>query len=167
MQAPSPFQSIIAYVRTTQEAAELLLHIDSLLTRLYTVEQEPFEKIAYASLDPQIAKAIHDEFISLHFSWSNSEEIKNFFNNLKETVQHHAVITLTLSYKPSNESITAFSNWTRTNIDSNTLLEINLDQEMIGGAVIVYKGNYLDLSIKKSLTDYFQKHKNEILKELI
>lgn len=167
MNTSSPFQPILAYVRTTQEAAELLLHIDSLLAKLYTIEREPFEKIAYASLDPQIAKTIHDVFSSLKLSWTNGEQIKDFFANLKQAIQRSAVITLTLAYKPSNEAIAAFSQWTRTNIHVNTLLEINRDQDLLGGAIVVYKGNYLDLSVKKRLDEYFQKHKGEILKELI
>jgi hypothetical protein len=163
----SPFQPIIAQVKTTNEAAELLLHIDTILARIYTLESQPFEKIAYASLDPQIAKVIHETFASFRLSWSHSEEVKNFFSNLKDAIRRCAVITITLAYKPSSESITALSLWTRTNIDANTLLEINLDHDLIGGAIVVYKGNYLDLSVKKSLNDYFQKHKSEILKELI
>lgn len=165
--AQTPLQSIFPFVRTTHQADELLMHIDAILAKLYTIEQQPFEKVAFASLDPQIAKAIHDTYLSYQLSWSNSEEIKNFFTTIKDTIKHLSVITLTIAYRPTNDGIESLSNWTRTNIYHNTLLEINVDQDLIGGAIIVFRGNYLDLSVKKKLDNYFTEHKGDILKELI
>jgi hypothetical protein len=162
----SIFQPIFAYVKTTHEADELLNHIETLLSRLYTQETKPFESIAYSILDPEIAKAIHEVFLSLHFSWSHPEEIKIFFTRLKDELKRFEVITLTLAFTPTSDAVTAFSNWTRSNISLTTLLEINIDHHLLGGAIIIYQGNYLDLSVRKKLDEYFQKHGNEILSRL-
>ena len=162
----SVFQPIFTYVRTTHEADELLNHIDTLLSRLYTQETKPFESVAYSILDPQIAKVIHVVFLELHFSWSHPEEIKMFFTNLKDEMKRFEVITLTLAFTPTSDAINAFSNWTRSNISLTTLLEINVDQHLLGGAIIIYQGNYLDLSVRKKLDEYFIKHGKDILEKV-
>lgn len=160
------FHPLFTYVRTTHEASELLTHIDILLSQYFKVQKDPFEKIAYEVLSPVIAQEIHKIFSGKNLSWSNPEEVKAFLTGLKATVQQCEVMTITVSYEPAGEDITAFANWSRTNFAQNILLEIHVDPAIIGGAVIIYKGNYIDHSLKKKLTDYFTKDRQMLLSKI-
>lgn len=162
----SYFDPVFAYIRTTEEAAELVNHIDLLLAKIYMTQKDPFEKIAYALLEPEIAKVIQDIFVKKQLSWSNAEEVKSFLTSLKSALKGFDVLTITLPYQPTSEDITAFSTWVKTNLGTTILLEVHIDQSLIGGAVIVYKGIYVDQTLQKKLDEYFIKHKDEIVSQI-
>ena len=164
---PQPiFQSIFRYVRTTHDAEELIGHIDTLLSHLYTIRKDSFDKLTFSVLDQWVAKAAVEVFATLHFNWNNPDDVKTFFTKLKEELQACEVLTLTLSHRPTPDEIDGYTSWARSNVHQNIIFEINVDQNLLGGAVIVYKGHYLDLSLRKQLDAYFQKYGEEILQNL-
>lgn len=159
----SIFFPIYQFVYTTHQADELFTHIDMLLNHLYSVQKDPFEKIAYGVLDPRIAQTIQQIFNARNLQWGNLEEVKTFLTGLKQDVRTFEVLTLTLSYQPTDQAIAGFTNWARTNLTPRILLEINLDPALIAGSVAIFRGHYIDLSLKKRLDEVFTTQKDNIL----
>lgn len=166
MNNQSLFQPILTYVRTTHEADELYLHIDTFLTQYYKVQKDPFDKLAYTYLDPAIAKTIQQIFDERKLSWQHFEEVKQFLTELKKCLTSCDVITLTLPNEPTNDDITGYVTWIRNNLEAFTIIETHVDPTILGGVVVIYKGHYIDQSIKKRLSEYFSNHAAEVLQKL-
>lgn len=162
----SIFQPIYQYILTTHQADELFVHIDTLFNHLYTIQKDPFDKIAYAVLEPQIAKQIQQIFQERNLQWSHLEEVKSFLVGLKHDIQSFEILTLTLSYQPGDQTIAGFANWARTNLAPRILLEISIDPSLIAGSVAVFRGHYIDVSLKKRLDEVFSKQKDNILHQI-
>ena len=166
LQQQSIFQPIYPYVLTTRQADELFVHIDNLLTHLYSAQNQSFEKIAYAVLDPQIAQSIQQIFNQRNLQWTNVEDVKSFLLDLKNNIRSFEVLTLTLPFNPSDQTLIGFANWSRTNLAPRILLEINIDKTLIAGTVAVFRGHYFDMSLKKRIDEIFAKQKNTILNQV-
>lgn len=76
--------------------------------------------------------------------------IKEFFEKVQEKVSTLPVLSLVLAFEPSEENLQAFSRWFILNTNKQVLFEIKVDTTLIGGALILSEGKYLDYTIRPS-----------------
>lgn len=76
--------------------------------------------------------------------------LKEFLTKLQETVSQFPVLTLTVAFEPTEQTLQSLSEWFIINFKKQILFEISVDPQLIAGAAITYKGNYLDFSIKSA-----------------
>lgn len=58
---------------------------------------------------------------------------------------------LTLTQKPTKSLLAKIRSWLTAEIEEKVELKINVDKNILGGAIIEYKGRYKDFSLRKVL----------------
>lgn len=86
------------------------------------------------------------------------EDLKLPIESLLEKVEEEAlkveVLELVLAFDPTDRFLGEIKNWIRKNVEGNVLLELKVRESIIGGAELVYKGLYKDLTISNRLEDF-------------
>lgn len=66
-------------------------------------------------------------------------------------------LNLTIAFNPTERNIENFYLWAVKNIGENTIINLEIDPSIVGGAIISYKGLYSDFSLKKEIEKAFGK----------
>jgi len=87
---------------------------------------------------------------------------------LKKKLDVHGlqVVDLTCAITPTYAFLTRLGENLKKKFGAKTILRVAVDSSVVGGAIVSYKGRYVDLSLKKKLEKYFLDKKEEILKKL-
>jgi len=99
----------------------------------------PYSKLIRASLD-------HDKIIS-----ANPSGVKITLDKLTNQLRSMQEINLTIAFVPSQTTLERIYLWVKQNLGDNYLLNLSVDPEILGGAVIIYKGFYSNYSLAKQL----------------
>lgn len=149
------FTKILRHIKTTSDADTLLSQIDQVLENLYQVTSVSLNELLDQNLSTEVATEIKNAFHEHGLSWEHHEEVKSFFINLKLELAKCKVITLTLAYHPTEKHLKRLKMWTEKNLTTSFIFEIEHDESIIAGAIIILNGQYLDLSVKRKLDAYF------------
>lgn len=150
-------QNIIKQIQTKSEAKELLFGIN-LILESFNFKKKSFEAVLEKSLSLKVS-----EIIKTFISEKDKKDVQESLITLKNKLQALKAITLTLAFSPTGDSIKKISSWIKENLGEEFIFEIEEDPTIIGGAIIVYKGKYKNLSLKKKLEETFKKNKEELL----
>jgi len=80
-------------------------------------------------------------------------QFQNFLKELQQRVENIPVIMLHFAFNPKEEILRSVLNWFLENLKKEVVLDIEVDQNLIGGAVVVYNGIYKDYSLRKKFED--------------
>ncbi len=72
------------------------------------------------------------------------EDLKNFLKNLP-------VLKLEIAFLPLQKTIEKISRWLRKEVEGKIILDIYFNPSIVGGAILEYKGKYLNLSLAKEI----------------
>ena len=160
------YTDILAKVQTTSDAEALMNQLDQMLANLFRIDKVTFEKNVNHNLNYDIANALKNTIATSGITYANHEEMKSFLTGLKEELKSCQVMTLTIACKPSAELVNSICDWVNENLGRKVLLEVNVDPYILGGAIIIFNGVYMNFSVKKKLEDIFVKNQEAILKQL-
>ncbi|KKT73870.1 MAG: hypothetical protein UW69_C0056G0005 [Microgenomates group bacterium GW2011_GWA2_44_7] len=140
--------ALFEVIQSKTDLQEVLNQIDELIASLYQQK------------DP---KSMPEAFVQLAQSrkvdLNNPEQAESFFLGLKKELTQIPQLGLTLAFAPSKEYITALSNWVHTNVGKNLILDITVDESILGGTTISFNGHYKDLSLNKALDEEYQNNR--------
>jgi F0F1-type ATP synthase delta subunit len=85
--------------------------------------------------------------------YKNNKIKEDFFDNLKNYLKKIKIIKIKIAFKPSEVFLIKLSNWIKKNIDEKSVLDIEYDAKIIGGAVIEYQGKRIDFSIESKINE--------------
>lgn len=91
-----------------------------------------------------------------------SEYVQGILSRLKE----YQIIELTISFQPTKKNMQNISKWVKKNIGEKYVIDYKYNKYLIGGAVIVNKGEYRDFSFQKMIDLFFVKEKEKVNKIL-
>ncbi|HVF69185.1 MAG TPA: hypothetical protein VNA13_01325 [Xanthomonadales bacterium] len=74
--------------------------------------------------------------------------IKKLISDILEKVGAFPVLSLKLAFEPNEKTLKTISEWFILNIKKQVLLDISVDQNLIAGCDISFKGEYVNFSIK-------------------
>ncbi len=78
------------------------------------------------------------------------EEVENEIKNVLE-------ITVAIAFEPSTEFIERLSIWLKTAVSERAIVDFSVNSRILGGIQISHKGKYIDLSLKKKVTNEINK----------
>jgi hypothetical protein len=149
------YQGLIDLILTTEDVSKLGEEIDILLKGLYHVESGEFEQKLREEVRLRVAGEIRR---LLGGSVVQGEkEIKAVLSSAYSTVCALPILKLILAFEPSEVVINDISHWARVNLERGILIDLSMDRNLLGGAVIIYKGKFYDFSVRKKLHEIFEK----------
>lgn len=156
---------LITSLKTTQEVANFVSEIDTLLLTFFKSEKTPIEEaLTFVSTDS--ARKIMQTFSKNNLDINNKDIVSDFFDTLKKLLKKFKVIKLVLAFDPTLKTIENIHNFVKNVVGIGYILDIEVSEEVLGGAVVVFNGRYNDFSLRKSLEDAFTNKNQEIVKLL-
>jgi hypothetical protein len=149
------YQGLIDLTVTTEDVVRLGEEIDILLKGLYHVESSEFEQKLEREVRVRVAAEIRK---LLQASADQSkEEIKVLLGSVNRVVGALPIVKLVLAFEPSEQVIANISHWCRMNLERQVVIDLSIDRSILGGAVIIYRGKFYDLTLRKKLQEIFEK----------
>jgi F0F1-type ATP synthase delta subunit len=81
----------------------------------------------------------------------NSQEQFEFLENLKIKLDSLPLLKMTLAFSPTQSTIEKISQFLENKLGKKIILDISYNPEILGGAILEYRGKYLNLSLAKNL----------------
>ena len=142
---------LITSLRTTQEVAGFASEIDTFMLE-NTLD----------SISEDSAKKIMRTFSKNNLDINNKNIVVSFFKTLKELLKKLKVIKLVLPFHPTRKTIENIHNFVKNIVGIGYILDIEISEDVLGGAVIIFNGKYYDFTLKKSIEDTFEVKNKEI-----
>ena len=154
------FDEILYQIRTKEEKETLLREIEILIESLYQDKGEAFASI--------LKTKVRDRYYSLLKSVFSDEAVdkKDYLEKLKNELEKLKEVEITLAFEPTYDFLDRLSFFIKNSIASNVIMSINYDPNILGGALLIYKGNWRDFSFRKVFQEEFERDRGEILKML-
>ena len=157
---------IITSLKTKDDLDQLASQVDTLLASIFETKNQSFDN-ALRSVSLETTKKIKEALAKNGMDIENKEVIRNFLLGLKKLLGKFKTIRLIIAFELSEKVIENIHNWVSSNLGEGYILDIETNQSLIGGAIIVSpNGQYRDLTVKKNLEDVFSANKEEILTQM-
>lgn len=156
---------LITSLKTVQEVDDLALEIDTLTSALFKSEKVLLEK-ALTSISEETAKKITEIFEKFNLDMADKTLIRDFLDTLKGLIKKFKVIKLILAFDPTRKTIENIHEAVSESIGIGYILDVEIDESVLGGAVVIFNGKYKDFTLRKSLEEVFANKNEGILKLL-
>lgn len=144
------------FFSTKAEANDFSTRISRLSERIYNtdfdLEKELTEKLGISKKE-KFMILLRDNNISAQ---SNSE-LKAFFEKIITIISSLPVLSITIAFEPRDTTLKKLSDWFILNFKRQSLFELRVDKNIIGGAVIDFKGKHADFAIKSRFEQITQR----------
>lgn len=153
---------LITSLKTTREVEEFVSEIDALLLTFFKSERISMEE-ALNSISAGYVKKIMEIFSKNNLDINDRDTVKDFFDSLKELTKKLKVIKLVLAFDPTLKTIENIHNFVKENIGIGYILDIEISEDILGGAIVVFNGKYCDSTLKKEIENAFTLKNKDIL----
>lgn len=153
---------LITSLRTTQEVASLVSEIDTFLLTFFKSEKSSAGK-SLSSISVDSAEKIMRTFSKNNLDINNKNTVVNFFKTLRELLKRFKVIKLILAFDPTRKTIENIHNFVKDIVGIGYILDIEISEDVLAGAIIMFNGKYYDFTLKKSIKDTFTLNNKDIL----
>jgi F0F1-type ATP synthase delta subunit len=153
---------LVTSLKTTQDVEDFTCEIDTFMSVLSKSEKVSAER-ALSSISTDSAKKITQTFSKNDLNINDRNTVADFFNTLKKLLEKFKIIRLVLAFQPTYKTITRIHNFVKDTIGIGYILDIEILDEILGGAIIIFNGKYYDLSLKKNIEDTFETKGSQIL----
>jgi len=145
-------RKIIEAVATTNERSNLMDFLDQLRDKSYSLD---FDVKNYLSNSPKSAYLVVSEIFEPAFSQGRDHFLKTLENAQKE-LNETPVVTLTIAIEPTDRLAWNIKEWFKNELGRDVLIHFEMDQSLIGGAIIESDGHRSEYSFRQ----YFDRRKN-------
>lgn len=143
---------LITSLKTTQEVENFISEIDTFILK---------RNLDLISTDS--AERIRETFLKNSLDINNGNTVDSFFGTLKSLLKKLKIIKLVLAFAPARKTIENIHNFVKDTVGIGYILDIEVSEDILGGAIIMFNGKYNDLTLRKSIEDTFQTKNKEIL----
>lgn len=150
-------------IRTIKEAEEFCSEASFVLNNIYNVGNNNVNQILSKHSSEKTAGIIKRILADNKVLPSDFASCEKILNEMIEQIKKMKIVRLTLAIQPSDDLLDRISQWVNENLGKNNLIEIDKDEQILGGAILSIDGKYKDFSLKKSLSDIFQTKKAELV----
>jgi F0F1-type ATP synthase delta subunit len=135
------------FMTTKAEANDFLSRLNATTEKLF---QTNFN--LHKVLTEQFGVTKSDRFLSLLLNNNINAEslpaVKDFLHKLQEQVTQLPVLSITIAFEPSQQTLASLSEWFLVNLKKQMLFDITVDKRLVAGAMINYNGKHLDFSVQ-------------------
>lgn len=156
------YEPILLGIRSKSDLDQLQNTIGEILTSLFTIKKTKLDTILDKSLHKPLARAVKDAIKKEKITLTDHDKIKEFFQKLQEAVSRLPLVRLTFAFSPSPKILETTSDWAKNTFGHDAILDIEIDEKILGGAIVVYEGIYKDFSLKNRIQKVFNDHRKEI-----
>lgn len=141
-------------IRTSDEQSSAIELLEEMLAENF--KKNPSPKSANNSI---FLKNFYLYLIDkINLGGQSRESTKQFLENTLSEVKNLKKIKITLASPPDETITQSLEKWLNNNNLENFIFDINIDNKILGGAIIVgQRGDYKDFSLGKGIDDYLNR----------
>jgi len=151
----------LSSTKTQEERKRLYSEISLVQDALF--RQQDFKKILDTKVSPQLGNYISGFLQDRPLNAHAIEKIADRLAEIKKKLDGLKIVSLTLAIEPKKSTIDKIIFFVREHIEKDIIIEINVEPNIIGGAIIVFNGLYRDYSLKTKLDEVFRTKREQIL----
>lgn len=148
------YKELFAEIHTVTESLDILHQIDNLIQSLFNTKMSFQEK-----LDMYLEFSIKNNLLMLlersGIDIGDANAIENFLTQLKTRIREIPVFEFSVAYEPTSTTVKHVAEWIYFNLHQNVLIDIKVNPELIGGAIIGFNGKMGDFSLKKKIEERY------------
>lgn len=163
MENSALFDQIISKVRLKSEMTSVLVCLDEFVNDFFAPKGSTNVQTVFDGLPAELAQLLKEAFLTETVTHENQAIVNKKVESLKDKLRTMPTIQLTLAFQPDEEAVQLFSDWVKTNVGPQTIIDLQFDKTIVGGALIVSGGQYKDYSVRKKLSGRFQIQRDEIM----
>ncbi len=152
----TPFSSLLATIYTREEAEKIQDILSEMRDELYKIHHDPALDALIGKLPSQVSEVLQQLLAQKKIVLQTPQEINKFCDEFSQTLKSTDALSLNMAFEPSYELTQKIAGICKNELGDNTLLEFKIDPRILGGALISFKGQYFDYSLKTKL-DHFLK----------
>lgn len=150
-------------VRTINEQTMMVEAVSILEAGLYKKNETDSHDALVGILSERLYRAtlqiLSDEILK------NSANFRRYLLELKSALGEMYVINFEVAFDPDEDLILTIHNWILAELGVGTTIDFYLNPSVIGGAVLIYKGEYFDFTFSRILEKNFERSWDEISKK--
>jgi len=155
------YLNILNLVRTTNEQEELKTSVASLQSNLYKKSLE-LDKSSQSQYQQFITQEIIKDLKRLRID-SNKSKMEDYFKSLLVELKNLDTTKIVIAIKPTPKLLDKLNEWIIKTNKQKVIFDIEVDPKILGGAKISNeKGQYIDISLVKSIDDTLLNGKKDI-----
>jgi len=147
--------SLSDFFHTKAQATDFSMHLATISENIYNthfdLEKALTEHLGIKKKDLFIS-LLRDNKVNIYVN----SELKSFFDKIQEAISNLPLLSLTIAFEPTEETLKILSEWLVLNIHKEVLFDITIDTKIIAGATISFSGKYTDQSIKTRFDQIFK-----------
>jgi len=132
-----------SFAKTKEEEEVLLEELSMLYESLYKSDRNAFEETLNSKVRSEVAALIRQKI--------KTDDKTMFLKDLISRIKGRKVVKMTLAIAPTDFLIGQIYNWLITSISENIVLDISIDKQILGGAIVSFGGKYFDFTLRKTL----------------
>jgi hypothetical protein len=163
MNDSAQFDQIVAKLRLKSDVTLALVCLDEFLTSFFNSNNNVNLGQLFNKLPKDLPAVFTEIFLKDPVTPENKVVYKNKAEALTLRLNNCKYVQMTLAFQPDENTISVFSEWVKKNVGFDTMIDLQFDQSIVGGAQIVAGGLYKDYSVRKNLAGRFQIQREEIM----
>jgi hypothetical protein len=163
----TPYDKILTVVRTVRERDTTREQCEGFLKLLYTNQKGTLQTLLTYSFSDEMCAILLSMLKDAGISEDYKMKIQNFIIALSEYLETLPILTLTLSFSPTKDTLLTFCDWARQNLDTRTLIAYHTDETLFAGAIVEFNGVYKEFSLREIIPQYIQTNRDVLLHMLL
>ncbi|MGI8419442.1 MAG: F0F1 ATP synthase subunit delta [Candidatus Levyibacteriota bacterium] len=161
--------NLTAFFTTKSQANEFATRLNAFSESVYHTNFS-LEKDSLHYLGMKKSEAFLKLMQDNNIATDSASAIKSFIAKLQVTIKSLPLLTITIAFEPNEEVLHTLADWFVMNLNKQFLLEILIDPALVAGAIIKYKGAFMDASSKLLVEKIMQQNlaphaKHEVVPE--
>ena len=144
------------FIKTVDEREEVKSLIQDLRESLY--KKEGFGR-TFKNKVPLKYSPLINSYIKSNLG---KEGIEGSLQSLEDYLKSLKEINITLAFEPSKGVIDKIYDWVVKNVGEDVIVNMSIQNNILGGAVISFNGRYFDYSLEGKLEKAFSKKREDI-----
>lgn len=157
------YEQISEKLRLKSELTAVFICLDDFTSNFFAPKEDGDVQRVFDNLPPPLAQVMKDAYLKEPVTHENQSAVHRNVESLKDKLRTLRVVQLTLAFQPNEEAIAIFSDWVKKNVTQDTIIDLQFDKTIVGGALLIADGQYKDYSIRKKLAGRFQIQRDEIV----
>lgn len=149
------YSEVLMSIGTMAEAAEAVAVVDLIEENLYKTKQ-----IDYQQMGLSAAKYSQVRLILGKLSGASDKAV--WLRGLRRELKAMSVVRLTVANDPTVQTVNRVVEWVKGNVGVQTVVEWEVDPQLIAGAKVTYGGRWVDRSLALRLAEYWSSYDQRI-----
>jgi F0F1-type ATP synthase delta subunit len=150
---------IISHIYSVEDKVYMLEKLAVLEAGIYSTKKT-FEEQVHDQFSLFLAESLLKTFIDAKVSFTAPDSIQKYLREIQTSIKALPQVTIRVAIAPNPDLIRSIAKWFDAYFGDKTVVAYMLDPHILGGVAIEWNGSYIDLTLRKKLTETLKQKGN-------